>query len=159
MIEGHEFVDGYYLNNDRTIVETVWWSEKENTNRTQVVKVDDNNVHLIKLKAFLEEQHSLEFLDIRTVHRIREQRELYERQILMLAKGSQEWDHIVEDNKLKNYDQFHSYLNSEDEKEVFQLKLKFFDEENVAQSNDRKLKAELRKAKTIKDVLIAYFKF
>ena len=105
---------------------------------------------------------TIDKLHERTINRNREQREIFEEQVVAIAKRDGLWDEIHEHD-----DQVLAKLADMilmDEKEIpsetlFKFKLKLFENKIVEESTDREAKSVLRKSKTYYDAIVAYRKF
>lgn len=156
MIEGHDFVTAYFTNNEKTIVETVWWSPDEETYRTFVLEVDDEDPRWNEL---LEKYFDIDQLHEATYNHIKQQREGFEQDILTIAHEENELENILSgggDGKQYILD---GITKAYDDEELFKFKLLMFEQKHIMESTDRDLKARLRKAKTTKEVFSEYLKF
>jgi len=153
----HTLVNAYFTDNEKSIVCTEWQSNTEDEAfRTYTFNVDENNRWW---RALLKHHIDIEQIHENTYNRIRNMRQTYENELKEIAIANNEWDDIF-GNRQADHDLLIKYINTGDgEKDVFNLKLKLFEQEHVFKSNNRELKSELRKAKTIADVLKAYLKF
>lgn len=163
MIEGHTFVDAYFTNDDRNVVETLWWSPEEEIYRPYIIMAEEGNLDWQKfLETPIDENGrtvTLDDLHESTVNKFRRDREDFERSIYEL--GQQEGMIYDTPEDPINSDLFENVLDiifepyvEEDHKEkLFMLKLKLFENETIKLSKDRPLKAKLRKAKNFVDVI------
>lgn len=156
MIEGHDLADAYFTNNEKTVVETIWYSQKENVQRTLIIKAEEGNQQWENLLTKI----SIDDLHENTVAKMREGRELFEQVLLQIATtdGIDIDDILADENKTIDFilDWIDTKFSTE---QLFKLKLRIFEREKIKQSEDRKLKANLRKAKTLYEILEAYSKF
>lgn len=156
MIEGHDFVDAYFTNNERTIVESIWWSTKEEVYRTHLVKAEEENEQWQELLKVV----TVDELHDNTYAKMREGRKSFEQVILHIAnKDGMDVDDILSDEN-KTIDFIIDWFDGDfDNEKLFKIKLRLFERDKVMNSKDRKLKANLRKASTLLQVIEAYSKF
>ena len=168
MIDNHIFMDAYFVNDEKTILKTEWLDESGFVIRPYIIEVDkDPDIYKEFLKTY-ERNDDGKLLEItedwiheRTYKKINEQRENYEQEIIRIEKENHEYTDIITDSGV-DHDLLLKYLDNTTEssdKEVFSLKLKIFDKDRVKQSENRTLKAKLRKAKTISEVIRLYLEF
>ena len=152
------FIDAYFTDNEKKVVNVLWENDKKEVIEETVIAETNDPAWENLLN---QPNVSLDTIHERTHNRNKEQREIFEQQILEIAKREGLWKDIVEqeDSLLKvsnlvllNEDE----INSED---LFKFKLKLFEQEIVSESTDRKLKSELRKAVTFWDAIVTYRKF
>ena len=152
MIEGHQFVDAYFTNNERTIVESIWYSKEEKTYRTHIVMAENNNPQWQDLLKVITVDDLME----RTYIRIQEQKEILSESIAQVASEGEDWAQVKEQLNKGSAEAFLNVLTfdqSDDDEankeKLFIFKLALFDWEPVKNSNDKELKKSLRKAKSI----------
>ena len=152
------FIDAYFTDNEKKVVNVLWENDKKEVIEETVIAETNDPAWENLLN---QPNVSLDTIHERTHNRNKEQREIFEQQILEIAKREGLWKDIVEqeDSLLKvsnlvllNEDE----INSED---LFKFKLKLFEQEIVSESTDRQLKSELRKAVTFWDAIVTYRKF
>jgi hypothetical protein len=152
----YEFLAAHFSNNEKTIV-TVYWGNKDETIE-EIVTVEEDNPAWERL---------LKHIDIDTLHEatynhIKSERQDFESYIISIAERDGLWGEIAKNNEDLIIKVAESLLLDEDEidaESLFKVKLKFFENAMVAESEDKDLKAELRKAKTYFDALAAFRKF
>ena len=153
------FVDAYFTNNERTVVNVLWENDnKENIEETVIAEANDPGWE----NLLNQPEVTIDKLHERTINRNREQREIFEEQVVAIAKRDGLWDEIHEHD-----DQVLAKLADMilmDEKEIpsetlFKFKLKLFENKIVEESTDREAKSVLRKSKTYYDAIVAYRKF
>ena len=145
------FVDAYFTNEDRTIVNAIWENDnKENVEET--IKVETNEPAWENLLN--QPEVTIDKLHERTVNRNREMRAMFEAKVVEIAKR----DGLIYDGDHINTDVYKMFVktifNTElEEKEVkeqlFMFKLALFELEKIKDSDDREKKAILRKAETL----------
>ena len=167
MIEEHTFVDAYFTNNDRSVLESLWLDPKGEITRPFYIEVNkDPDIYKEFLKTQRNDEGELkqvteDWIHERTYKRIREQRMSYEGELVRIAKENNEYSEIITDNGV-DHNLLLNYLDGTPnaaDKEIFALKLKMFERDHVNYSENRDLKAKLRKAKTVKEVVKLYLEF
>jgi len=145
------FIDAYFTNNERTVVSILWENDKkevvEETVMAQANEAGWENL-LNQPEVTIDKLHE------RTVNRNREQRAIFEEQVLEIAKR----DGLIYDGDIVNTDLYKMFVkaifNTElTEKEVkeqlFMFKLALFELDKIKESDNREMKAALRKAETL----------
>lgn len=142
-----EFVDAYFLNNEKTIVEVV--RKKDNEIYPENFDLDESHD---LFKGLLKDGITLDWLYERTVNRNREIFEVFKSNTLTIAK---EEGLIYEaDLNPEFYSDIVKFIFENDETEsskekLFLLKLKMFEDiEEIRKSKNVDLKSKLRKSKT-----------
>ncbi len=154
MIEGHTFVTAHFTNNERTFVTSIW-KDKDGTLRPFNMIAEEGNQYWKELQQYITEDE----LHQNTFHHIKESRRAYEQELIAIAKENGDIEEVV-----SNIDTLHDaildYFDQEvDNEDLFKMKLKAFEREKVKGSENRSLKAKLRKAKTSAEVVEIYNKF
>lgn len=155
MIEGHDFCDAYFTNNERTIVESLWWSKEDEVYRTHLIKAEEDNEQW----KMLLQKISIDDLHERTYKRIAEANDVFKETIKDIAMND---DSIVvggsEDGLQLALIDF--IFNEElDKEQLFAFKLKLFEVDKIKESHNRELKAKLRKAKNIVECIQVAIEF
>lgn len=153
MIEGHDFIDGYFINNDYDIVETLWYSPTEDVYRTHVVMAEDGDIEWEKLKKLV----SVDDLMERTYIRASEQRDLVADAIVAVAADDEDdWKALKEELARGSATAFLDALfldktdDDENNKEkLFIFKLALFEWDPIKNSKNKELKKALRKSTSI----------
>tara|TARA_R100000030_G_scaffold62114_1_gene47018 strand:- start:2134 stop:2616 length:483 start_codon:yes stop_codon:yes gene_type:complete len=145
------FVDAYFTNNERTVVNVLWENDnKENIEETVIAETNDPAWE----NLLNQPEVTIDKLHERTVNRNREQRAIFEQQVVDIAKR----DGLIYDGDHINTDVYKMFVktifNTElEEKEVkeqlFMFKLALFELDKIKDSDDREKKAALRKAETL----------
>ena len=159
-MRGHTFVTAHFTNNERTTVESFWRDEKdEDIIRTEIIEaaIDVNGLPADSSPQWKE---LLNHIDIDTLHsntakHITEMDEAYQLDVIRIAKERG----LLLDEGLSDQDLFQKIIgflfsefkgdNREDKEKLFHIKLQLFELEQIKNSKNRALKAELRKAKSI----------
>tara|TARA_B100000085_G_scaffold684_1_gene667 strand:- start:485 stop:952 length:468 start_codon:yes stop_codon:yes gene_type:complete len=155
MIEGHTFVTARFMNDDRDIVQTIW-EDKEGIQRPHMFRVnDDKKAWNDLLKLISEDQ-----LHENTYNYIKQSQEDLELMVKQLAEGEgMNLQELLSDEN-KTIDFVIDWLSADyDNERLFKIKLRLFEKDKVVNSQDRVLKANLRKANSAFEIVEAYSKF
>ena len=145
------FIDAYFTNNERTVVSILWENDKKEVVEETVI-AEANEAGWENLLN--QPEVTIDKLHERTVNRNREQRALFEEEVVEIAKR----DGLIYDGDIVNTDLYKMFVktifNSElTEKEVkeqlFMFKLALFELDKIKESDNREMKAALRKAETL----------
>lgn len=145
------FIDAYFTNNERTVVSILWENDKKEVVE-ETVMAEANEPGWENLLN--QPEVTIDKLHERTVNRNREQRAIFEEQVIEIAKR----DGLIYDGDVINTDLYKMFVktifNTElTEKEVkeqlFMFKLALFELDKIKESNNREMKAALRKAETL----------
>jgi hypothetical protein len=145
------FIDAYFTNNERTVVSILWENDKKEVVE-ETVLAEANEPGWENLLN--QPEVTIDKLHERTVNRNREQRAIFEEQVVEIAKR----DGLIYDGDHINTDVYKMFVqtifNTElEEKEVkeqlFMFKLALFELDKIKESNNREMKAALRKAETL----------
>ena len=145
------FIDAYFTNNERTVVSILWENDKkEVVEETVMAQANEPGWE----NLLNQPEVTIDKLHERTVNRNREQRAIFEEQVIEIAKR----DGLIYDGDVINTDLYKMFVktifNTElTEKEVkeqlFMFKLALFELDKIKESNNREMKAALRKAETL----------
>lgn len=149
MIDGHDFLTAHFTNNERTIVESLWVDPKTNEIREYTLEAVEGNEDWETL---------LKHIDIDTLHEstykhIREQNQMFENQVIAIAKERG----MVYDVDAINTDIYKAIGSAifapfdpeQDKEKLFMYKLQLFEVEAIKESKNKELKSKLRKAKDL----------
>lgn len=145
------FIDAYFTNNERTVVSILWENDKKEVVE-ETVMAEANEPGWENLLN--QPEVTIDKLHERTVNRNREQRAIFEEQVVEIAKR----DGLIYDGDVINTDLYKMFVktifNSElTEKEIkeqlFMFKLALFELDKIKKSDNREMKATLRKAETL----------
>jgi len=152
------FVSARFCDNDRTQIEVFVKGDKEGEVFPHIIELDENHPDYINLKSIVTLPEIHDYTD----RWCTEQRRRFKKEILDIAKK----EGIISEQNIKEvkvdktftemletvFSTEHDY-NSENVKEqLFKAKLYSFEMPNIKNSDNRDLKAKLRKSETIKDV-------
>jgi len=164
IIKDHEVYEAYFTNEERdTItVELVSPDDHETPESTlnvflYTIPADKKNPDY---KALLKKVSEDE-LHERTVNKFREERKAFEKAVVKIAEQNNELTTISAETSAKNIiNVVQKFLNKDfNEQELFTFKLGLFENEAVQKSTNRKKKADLRKAKTLKEAFKKFLDF
>jgi hypothetical protein len=149
MIDGHDFLTAHFTNNERTIVESLWIDPKTKEIREYTLEAVEGNEDWETL---------LKHIDIDTLHEstykhIREQNQMFENQVIAIAKERG----MVYDVDAINTDIYKAIGSAifapfdpeQDKEKLFMYKLQLFEVEAIKESKNKELKSKLRKAKDL----------
>ena len=145
------FIDAYFIDEERQNVEILATSEDKKKVFPTIVPFSENN-HMFKaLKSVM----SVDELHERTYNKKKEERKLFEEQLLRIAKK----DGLVIDETKDNTTIFPTLVKTiiedeENEDHLFALKLALFEVDKIRDSEDTELKGAIRKGKTKAEVLL-----
>tara|TARA_B100000085_G_C18562589_1_gene520184 strand:+ start:43 stop:513 length:471 start_codon:yes stop_codon:yes gene_type:complete len=152
MIEGHTFVTAHFTNDERTFVTSIW-EDEDGTLRPFNLVAEEGNQYWKELQQYITEDE----LHENTFKQQKTERKEFEEFALQVAKR----DGLITDFAIdQTIEYFLDYLRSQNEnKEIlFKTKLALFEDEKV-KDGERKLKAKLRKAKSLIEVIAVYNEF
>lgn len=157
--EGYTLKSAYFTDNAKTVVNVVWAHDTEDDVMENLIASIDKDGRDVKgSKAW---NNLLKYITIDELHKntyeyFKSLREEYERNVIIIAKR----EGIIEDTRHKDgFDIILETIAKEiDEETLFKFKLKVFDIESVKKCDDRSIKAEIRKAKSIAEVIGALAK-
>jgi len=155
MIEGHTFQTAHFTDNERSSV-TSLWVDDEGTVRPFNMSAEEDNPNFQELLKYI----TLDELHENTGNVIKELKRGYELSIMAQAEADGVNIKALKGSQNTTIESIIEWITGDySDEQVFKIKLRLFEEDRVANSTNRKLKAELRKAKTIKEVLQAFLKF
>ena len=144
------FIDAYFIDEERQNIEILTTSEDKKKVFPTIIPFSEDN-HMFKaLKSVM----SVDELHERTYNKKKEERKIFEEQLLRIAKK----DGIVLDENKSDTTLFPRLIKAiiEDESNedhLFALKLALFEVDKIRDSQDTELKSEIRKGKTKAEVL------
>ena len=148
-------ITAYFIDAKKENIEMVLKSEDQKNTYVEVTPFDENNEQYKILTKII----SLDQIHEITYKRIKEERRLFEKQMIDIAKKE---GLILENNKIDT--KFFNLLvkiifeeKSEDKEELFTLKIALFELDKIKNSKNTELKTKLRKAQTIYDTLSVAF--
>jgi len=145
------FIDAYFIDEERQNIEILATSEDKKKVFPTIVPFSEDN-HMFKaLKSVM----SVDELHERTYNKKKEERKLFEEQLLRIAKK----DGLVIDETKDKTSIFPTLIKTiiedeENEDHLFALKLALFEVDKIRDSEDTELKGAIRKGKTKAEVLL-----
>ena len=143
-----KIIEAYYSNADNTTVEVIYKDGKRAINHYLPVDMSHPD-----FKDLIAEYPASKIADS-TVARNREAYKQLNRVVESKVKQK------IEDKPMQNFDSVMEFIINYDPKkqaeQLFSLKLKIFEKDQVKDYNDNDVKAKIRQAKTPLDVLLAY---
>ena len=145
------FIDAYFTNNERTVVSILWENDKKEVVE-ETVMAEANEPGWENLLN--QPEVTIDKLHERTVNRNREQRAIFEEQVVEIAKR----DGLIYDGDVINTDLYKMFVKTifnteltekETKEQLFMFKLALFELDKIKESNNREMKAALRKAETL----------
>ena len=146
-IAGHEFVEAYFFNNERTLVESVWTDGKHN--RTQHIEAKEGNKDWEDLLTRID----IDALHEATYNFIKRENEAFEDTVIKIAKDRG----MIYDFDEQNTDVYKAFVQvlfsdfdpERDKEKLFLYKLQLFEADQVKKSKSTSKKKKLRQAKTM----------
>jgi hypothetical protein len=150
MFENYKFIDAYFTNNEKTVITSLWEDKDGETIEAAIPAEDDNPLWKELLNV---PDVTIDSLHERTYKYIREQRAIFEEQIITIGKR----EGLVYDVDNINTDIYKAIahcvfddFNEEDDKEkLFMYKISLFETDLIKNCKDKKLKTALRRTKNI----------
>lgn len=147
-MEGHDFLTAHFVNNERTVVEVFWVTPDGKETREEYIEANDDDTWKNLLKhVTIDELHE------NTYKHIREQNDLFEEQVIAIAKERGMIYDVDEVNteiyKVIGSAIFAPFDPEKDKEKLFMFKLQLFEIESIKNSKDKELKALLRKSKNV----------
>lgn len=107
---------------------------------------------------------SQQWLYERTYAHMKEQRAAYENALIEAARNNGHDLTEIFQKSIVDYDILLNWLDDNSDydtsnKEIFKIKLRMFEQPHVLKSEDRELKAKMRKSKTLREIMICYLQF
>lgn len=150
MFENYKFIDAYFTNNEKTVITSLWEDKDGETIEAAIPAEDDNPLwkELLNMPDI-----TIDSLHERTYKYIREQRAIFEDQIITIGKREgliYDVDNINTDIYKAIAHCVFSDFNEEDDKEkLFMYKISLFEADLIKNCKDKKLKTALRRTKNI----------
>lgn len=157
--QDYKFVDAYFTNNDRTIVEVVW-SDANDKLHIEIIEAKDGDKAWERLLQDNKEIN-IDSLHERTYRRNKRQLESFEQEVVDIAERSGLWADIFakEEDAFVAVCKLVTMPDKDVDKELlFKVKIKLFDTEEVANCDDREIKNKIRKATNFYSLLLEYGK-
>jgi len=168
MIEGHSFLDAYFVNDGYDVVETLWYSEKEDTIRPYTLVAEEGDKQWEKfLKTPIDDKgRCVTIDDLMERTYIRNKELIQTRDQIILNAMSVKDEFISETHNTITKDSMNSLVKAlltldsraesteeQNKERLFLFKLAIFEYEELAKVKDKELKRNIRKAKTAIEAL------
>ena len=150
MFENYKFIDAYFTNNEKTVINSLWENENGETIEAAIPAEDDNPLWKELLNV---PDVTIDSLHERTYKYIREQRAIFEDQIITIGKKEgliYDVDNINTDiYKAIAHCIFSDFNEEEDKEKLFMYKISLFEADLIKNCTDKELKTKLRRTKNI----------
>ena len=143
------FIDAYFIDEDRQNIEILQTAEDKKSVFPVVIPFDEEHGQFKILKTVI----SVDDLHERTYVKKKEERKLFEEQLLRIAKKD---GMVIDEVKNNNFPVLIKTIIEDpaNEDHLFALKLALFEIEKITNSENTELKSAIRKAKTKPEVLL-----
>ena len=148
-IPGHEFVRAHFSNNERTIVEAFWTDGK--VERVEYIEAKEGDHNWESLLTYID----IDALHEATYKYIKDTQKAFQNQAIQIAKDQgilQDYQDKTVVNELLLKMLFEKDDSSDSKNTLFVFKLKLFELDFIKNYKKRKLKSDLRKAESIREV-------
>lgn len=149
--------DAYFFDNDRTIIRTIYHDD-EHREIIRDIPAQENNAQYRKFIVEMEEHGGIDALHERTFAYLRETQDAFEKQVIAIGKEKG----MLYDADVLNTDVYKLFCNTmfdknadvkEEKERLFMFKLALFEQDIIRESDNRQLKADLRKCTNLLDAL------
>ena len=145
------FIDAYFIDEDRQNIEILQTAEDKKSVFSSIIPFDEEHPEFQALKSVV----TVDGLHERTYNKKKEERKLFEEQLLRIAKK----DGMVIDETKDKTTIFPTLIQTiiEDEKNedhLFALKLALFEVDKIRDSENNELKSNIRKGKSKPEVIL-----
>lgn len=151
--------DAYFFDNDRTIIRTIYHDD-EHREIIRDIPAQESNGQYRKFMLEMEKLGGIDALHERTFAYLRETQDAFEKQVIAIGKERG----MLFDGDVLNTDVYKLFCNTmfdtsttekQEKERLFMFKLALFEQEIIRESQNRELKAELRKSTTLLEALKA----
>tara|TARA_B110000285_G_scaffold22277_1_gene21537 strand:+ start:2093 stop:2635 length:543 start_codon:yes stop_codon:yes gene_type:complete len=145
------YIDAYFIDEERKNIEILTTSEDSKKVIPTIIPFDENNDMFQSLKTVV----TVDDLHERTYVKKKEEKKLFDEMVLRIAKK----DGMILDEQKLDTKFFPTLVKAifeevENEDHLFALKLALFEVEQIRNSDNAELKADIRKGKTKVEVLL-----
>lgn len=145
-LKTHDFIRAHFTNDERTIIEAEWRRKKEPEIDVEIIVAKESEPQYQRLLELI----SLDDLHEATYKWFREQQSAFEDEVIRLGKAQGMIIDVVENStdlyKAMAKALFTPFDPEEDKEKLFLYKLSLFENDAIKDSNNKELKAALRKA-------------
>lgn len=154
-MQGYNLLTAHFSNNERTTVEVYWCDDKGEDIQVEYIEANEKDAAWQDLITHI----SIDQLHENTYKHIRKQNDMFEKQVIAIAKKNGMVHDINTDRgaalKVATETLFKEFSEEELKENLFVYKLNLFENEVIKSSKDRTLKSAIRKAKTIVEATLA----
>ena len=148
-MKDHDLLTAHFVNNERTVVQAFWITPDGKETREEYIEAKEGDDHWENLLKHI----NIELLHENTYKHIREQNVLFEDQVISIARERQLIYDIDSANtevyKIMSSLLFAPFDPEKDKEKLFMYKLQLFEVDQIRDSKNKELKANLRKSKNI----------
>lgn len=143
------FIDAYFIDEERQNIEILQTAEDKKSVFSTIIPFDEEHSEFQALKSVV----TVDGLHERTYVKKKEERKLFEEQLLRIAKKD---GMVIDELKTNNFPELIKAIIKDESNEdhLFALKLALFEVEKITNSENTELKSAIRKAKTKPEVLL-----
>ncbi len=143
------FIDAYFIDEERQNIEILQTTEDKKGVFSSIIPFDEEHSEFQTLKSVV----TVDGLHERTYIKKKEERKLFEEQLLRIAKKD---GMVIDELKTNNFPKLIKDIIEDEANEdhLFALKLALFEVEKITNSENTELKSAIRKAKTKPEVLL-----
>jgi len=155
-IPGHDFLTAHFSNNERTTVESYWVTPDGLETRVEYIEANPEDTAWKKLLTHID----IDSLHENTYQHIKTQNNIFKDDVVKIAKERGLIHDLSNLNDVDNMNLvvqfiFGEFNEEKDKEKLFMFKLKLFEVTKIKASKNRAMKAKMRKAQNILDVIKA----
>ncbi len=155
-IPGHDFLTAHFSNNERTTVESYWVTPDGLETRVEYIEANPEDTAWKKLLTHID----IDSLHENTYKHIKTQNNIFKDDVVKIAKERGLIHDLSNLNDVDNMNLvvqfiFGEFNEEKDKEKLFMFKLKLFEVTKIKASKNRAMKAKMRKAQNILDVIKA----
>src|SRR6056300_1312699 len=144
--DDYKFVTARFTDQEKKFIETTWKDKKQDLH-TYGIELNPEHPHYMQLLELI----SLDEIHENTVNHFRKERQVFEEVVYAIAKRDGLIAEALTEQSKNKYEAlvksvFVEYDEEKDKEDLFNLKLALFELDQVRKSDNRELKAKLRKA-------------
>lgn len=144
--DDYKFVTARFTDQEKKFIQTTWKDKKQDLH-TYGIELNPEHPHYMQLLDLI----SLDEIHENTVNHFRKERQIFEEAVYTIAKRDGLIAEALTEQSKNKYETlvksvFVEYDEEKDKEDLFNLKLALFELDQVRKSDNRELKAKLRKA-------------
>lgn len=144
--DDYKFVTARFTDQEKKFIQTTWKDKKQDLH-TYGIELNPEHPHYMQLLDLI----SLDEIHENTVNHFRKERQIFEEAVYTIAKRDGLIAEALTEQSKNKYEAlvksvFVEYDEEKDKEDLFNLKLALFELDQVRKSDNRELKAKLRKA-------------